>query len=71
MLLLAFYFLLRSVLASDPAHLKPGALSAHLGRVSLVENVLWVHYPLAALVEIPGTLRTITDQVNKVVLQIE
>ncbi len=71
MLPLAFYFLLRSVLAADPAHLKPGVLSAHLGRVSLVEDVLWVHYPLAALVKIPGTLRTITDQVNKVVLQMD
>ncbi len=71
MLSLAFYFLLRPILAADPAHLKQGALSAHLGRVSLVEDVLWVHYPLAALVEIPDTLRTITDQVNKVVLQMD
>ncbi len=71
MLPLAFYFILRSVLAADPAHLKPGALSAHLGRVSLVEDVLWVHNPFAPLVEIPGTLRTIKDQVNEVVLQMD
>lgn len=71
MLSLTFYFLLRSVLAADPAHLKPGALSAHLGRVSLVEDVLWVQYPFTALVEIPGTLRTITEQVTGVVLQMD
>ncbi len=38
--------LLGSVLAAEPAHLKPGALSARLGGVTLVEDVLWVQYPL-------------------------
>ncbi len=61
----ALYFLLLSVLAADPAHLKPGDLSAHLGRIFLVDDVLWVHYLFNALVEIPGTLRTITDQCLK------
>ncbi len=71
MLPLVFYFLLHTFLAADPAHFKPGALSAHLGRVSLVEDVLWVHYPFAAVVELPGTLRTITDQVTVIVLQMD
>ncbi len=45
---LVLFVLLHSILAADPALLKPGALSAHLGRVSLVEDVLWVRYPFTA-----------------------
>ncbi len=52
--------LLGSILAAEPAHLKPGAVSAHLGRVSLVEDVLWVQYPLTALVGILDSLGTKT-----------
>ncbi|RUM30632.1 MAG: hypothetical protein DSY32_02030, partial [Aquifex sp.] len=68
-----FYFLftLSSILALDPAHLKPGALTAHLGRVALVEDVLWVRYPYAALVTIPGKLREVTEQLNAALTQLE
>ncbi len=68
---LVLFILLHSVLAADPAHLKPGALSAHLGRVSLIENVLWVRYPFTALVDMPGRLQTLMDQVTELVLQLE
>ncbi|MPC51311.1 hypothetical protein E2C01_045156 [Portunus trituberculatus] len=51
-----FLFTISSILALDPAHLKPGALTAHLGRVSLVEDVLWVRYPYTALSKIPSRL---------------
>ncbi len=65
------FVLLHSVLAADPTHLKPGALSAHLGRVSLIEDVLWVRYPVTALVDMPGRLWTLMDQVTELVLQLE
>ncbi len=39
---LVLFVLMHSVLAVEPAHLKPGVLSAHLGRVSLVEDDVWV-----------------------------
>ncbi len=71
MLPLVLFVLLHSVLAADPAHLKPGALSAHLGRVSLIEDVLWVQYLFTALVDMPGRLRTLMDQVTELVLQLE
>ncbi len=71
MLPLVLFVLLRSVLAADPAHLKPGALSAHLGRVSLNEDVLWLRYPFTALEDMPGRLRTLMDQVTDLVLQLE
>ncbi len=71
MLPLVLFVLLHSVLATESAHLKPGALSAHLGRVSLIEDVLWVRYPFTALVDMPGRLRTLMDQVTELVLQLE
>lgn len=49
--------ILHDATALEPTHLKPGALAAHLGRVTLVEDVLWVQYPYASLVQIPGKLR--------------
>ncbi len=71
MLPLVIFFLLHFVLAVDPVHLKPGALSAHLGRVSLIEDVLWIRYPFTALVDMPDRLRTLMDQVTELVLQME
>ena len=53
-----------SILALDPAHLKPGALTAHLGRVSLIEDVLWVRYPFTALSKIPSGLKEVTEHLN-------
>ena len=63
--------LLAPVLAADPAHLKPGALSTHMGRVTLVEDVLWVRYPLTALVGIPERLLAVTDQLNGALCQLQ
>ncbi len=40
MLFIAFFVVLGTTQAADPAHLKPGALSAHLRRASLVEDIL-------------------------------
>ncbi len=71
MLPLVLFVNLHSVLAADPAHLKPVALSAHLGRVSLVEDVLWVRYQFTAPVDMPGRLRTVMDQVTEMVSQLD
>ncbi len=71
MLPLVLFILLQSVLAADPAHLKPGALFVYLGGVSLTEDVLWVRYPFTALVDMPGRLRKLMDQVTELVLQLE
>ncbi len=68
---LVLFVLLHSVLAADPAHLKPGVLSAHLGRVSLIEDVLWVRYKFTTLVDMPDRLRALMDQVTELVLQLE
>ncbi len=60
-----------SLLAANPAHLKPGALTARLGRAHLVEDVLWVRYPHPPLVAIPQRLRAITDQLDAALTQLE
>ncbi|MPC53726.1 hypothetical protein E2C01_047625 [Portunus trituberculatus] len=59
-----FLLTISSILALDTAHLKPGALTAHLGRVSLVEDVLWVRYPYTALSKIPSRLKEVTEHLN-------
>ncbi len=64
MLPIVFCCLLGSVLAADPAHFKRGALSAHLGRVTLVEDVLWMRYPLTALVGVPEHLTAVTEHLT-------
>lgn len=61
---LLILFTLHATTAMEPAHLKPGALAAHLGRVALVEDVLWVRYPYASLVKIPGKLKSIVECLN-------
>ncbi len=64
MSLLAILLVLGTTVAANPAHLKPGALTAHLGRTYLVEDILWVQYPLPSLAVIPDNLRIITVQLT-------
>ncbi len=45
------------------------ALTAHLGRAYLVEDVLWVKYPFPSLVTIPDNLRVIAKKLNSVLSQ--
>ncbi len=71
MLLLAFLFLLETTFAADLTHLKPGNLSAHLGRTFLVKDVLWIKYPFPTLVEVPTYLTVITEQLDAVLSQLE
>ncbi len=64
MLFLAFFVFLETSVAGDPAHLKHGAFSAHLGRAFLIEDVLWVNYHFPPLVEINSKLGVITEQLD-------
>ena len=48
------------LIALEPDHLKPGALTTHLGTVTLVEDVLLVRYPYTFLHAIPDTLEVIS-----------
>ena len=55
----------------EPAHLKPGALVAHIGQVSLVQDYLWVRYPYASLVDVPTRLLELTDQLHCILDDLE
>ncbi len=69
--MLISFFILSSVTAPNPAHLKPGALVGHVGRVSLVEDVLWVRHPYAALQKIPSRLESVLEQMDSALAQLE
>ncbi len=71
MLPLVFCYLLNSVLVAESAYLKAGALSAHLDRVTRIDNVLWVQYPSTAVNGIPDRLGTITEELTTTPLQLE
>ncbi len=58
-------------MAPDPAHLKPGALVGHVGRVSLVGDVLWVRYHYAALQTVPSRLKRVLEQMDSTLAQLE
>ena len=64
MLWLLVSFILGGVQVTGPAHLKPGALVGHLGRMALVEDVLWVKYPYGTLASIPSRLEELLAQVD-------
>ena len=54
-----------------PKHLKPGALVGHLGRVALVEDVMWVSYPYATLRTIPPRLREVLKEINTALTELK
>ncbi len=54
------------LVASDPVYLKPGALTARLGQVALVEDVLMVRYPLTTLISIPDNLHAASTELGAV-----
>ena len=66
---LSFWFV--ALQAKEPTHLKPGALVGHLGRVALVEDVLWVKYPYENLRTIPGRLKGVTAEIGATLAQLE
>ncbi len=71
MFVFIFFFILSSVTAPDPAHLKPGALVGYVCRVSLVEDLLWVKYPYAAVQKISSRLERILEQMDSALAQLE
>ena len=64
MFVLLFLIVLHYLHATDPTHLKPGALTAPLGQVALVEDYLWVRYPYSSLVTVPYKLSELTKQLT-------
>lgn len=64
MFVLLLLVTLHSLAALDPAHLKPGALTAHLGRVALIEDSVWIKYPFGSLRSIPDRLTQLTDELS-------
>ena len=61
---------LTSTQARDPAHLKPGALTANIGRVSLIQDYLWVRYPYTELKAVPGRLLNLTEQLSDTLFEL-
>ena len=53
---------LGGLLASAPTHLKPGALTHHLGDVSLIEEVLTVRYPFTSLLNTSATVQIVSQK---------
>ena len=56
--------MLQLVSASAPLHLKPGALTTHLGEVALIEDTLLVRYPFSALFSVPTELDIVSNTLN-------
>ena len=71
MFVFTLYFGLKTTLAFEPSHLKPGALTAHMGRVTLVEDTLWIRYPYTALKEVPSSLRQTMDKLGEITTKLE
>ncbi len=70
MLLLILMVCMGLALAT-PSHLKPGALTAPIGRVTLVEDVLMVKYSLTTLISITPELEGFLTQLDKMVQEID
>ncbi len=53
---------LGGLLASAPNHLKPGALTHHLGEVSLIEEILTVRYPYTSLLNTSIAVKVVSEK---------
>ena len=56
---------------TTPSHLKPGALTAPIGRVTLVEDVLMVKYSLTTLYSLTPELEIFLIQLDNMVQEID
>lgn len=54
-----------------PAHLKPGALTAPLGTVTLVEDALFIRYSYSSLLSLPAALSGVTRNLAFALTQVE
>ncbi|XP_045105173.1 uncharacterized protein LOC123500547 [Portunus trituberculatus] len=71
---MAFFLLLWGTLGTalaTPTHLKPGALVAPLGTVTLVEDALFVRYSYSTLHSVPGVLRGVASSLAEMVRRVE
>ncbi len=64
---LFFLPLLRVLTEASPIYLQPGALTAHLGKVDLIEDVLHVVYPHGTLVSIPPQIQLVGQNLKKAI----
>ena len=71
MLALVFVCVLGVLHAKEPGHLKPGALVGHLGRVALIEDVLWVRYPYESLRSIPDRLKVVVTDLDVILTRLK
>ncbi len=62
-----FLPLLRALAEASPIHLQPGALTAHLGKVVLVEDVLHVVYPHGTLVSLPHQIQLVGQNLQQAI----
>ncbi len=53
------------LLAITPIHLKPGALTNHLGEINLIEEVLIVQYPYTPLLNTTSTIKVVSETLLK------
>ncbi len=65
MFALLLLLVLPSLSAGSPDHLRPGALVASTGQVSLVEDYLWLKYDVADLFNVPDKLIDVTQQLDE------
>ncbi len=59
------------LLATSPIHLKPGALTADIGEIFLIEDVLLVKYPYTSLTNTTDTLRIVSDNLHSMAESIQ
>ena len=71
MLLWILLCVVGSVRAAEPTHLKQGAPICQLGRITLVEDVLWVKYPYATLRTIPLRLKSVLEDIDSALTQLQ
>ncbi len=53
------------LLSITPTHLNPGALTNHLGEISLIEEVLIVQYPYTPLLKTTSTIKVVSETLLK------
>ena len=69
--LLLLLVTLHSLKALEPAHLQPGALTAQIGTVTLIEDSVWVKYQYSTLTDVPDRLGVVADKISTQLDEVE
>ncbi|XP_063875977.1 sodium- and chloride-dependent glycine transporter 2-like isoform X5 [Scylla paramamosain] len=69
--LVTYLSMLQVPQASTALHVKPGALTTHLGEVTLIEDVLLVRYPFSTLFSVPSDLDTVSKTLDNSLQELE